>query len=97
MWGVDDFRSLLFIAFANRHLPVKKESVSYKSILSDVTTMTQFSRTDVAGISLPRMLIGTNWVLVYSHTSPAADEMIRHRHGDPSNIANLRMLICSTA
>ena len=26
--------------------------------------MTQFPRTDVAGISLPRMLIGTNWVFI---------------------------------
>ena len=51
--------------------------------------MTQFPRTEVAGISLPRMLIGTNWVLGYSHTGPAADEMIRSRHSDPQNVAAL--------
>ncbi len=51
--------------------------------------MTQFPRTEVAGISLPRMLIGTNWVLGYSHTGPAADEMIKNRHADPANVANL--------
>lgn len=51
--------------------------------------MTQFPRTEVAGISLPRMLIGTNWVLGYSHTGPAADNMIKSRHGDPANVADL--------
>ena len=51
--------------------------------------MTQFPRTEVAGISLPRMLMGTNWVLGYSHTGPAADEMIRNRHADPENVAAL--------
>lgn len=51
--------------------------------------MTQFPRTEVAGISLPRMLIGTNWVLGYSHTGPAADDMIKNRHADPMNVAGL--------
>lgn len=51
--------------------------------------MTQFPRTEVAGLSLPRMLIGTNWILGYSHTGPAADEMIRSRHADPANVAGL--------
>ena len=45
--------------------------------------MKQFPRTEVAGISLPRMLIGTNWILGYSHTGPAADDMITSRHADP--------------
>ncbi|MBR4887722.1 MAG: hypothetical protein IKU17_01115 [Clostridia bacterium] len=49
--------------------------------------MTQFPRTEVGGISLPRMLIGTNWLLGYSHTGPAADEMIKNRHNDPENVA----------
>ena len=30
-----------------------------------------FPRTEVAGISLSRMIIGTNWVLGWSHRSPA--------------------------
>ena len=46
-----------------------------------------FPRTEVGGISLPRMLAGTNWMLGYSHTGPAADEMIKNRHGDPRNVA----------
>lgn len=39
-----------------------------------------FPRTEVAGISLPRMLIGTNWMLGYSHTGKAADKMIRDKY-----------------
>lgn len=51
--------------------------------------MTQFPRTEVGGVSLPRMLAGTNWILGYSHTGPAADEMIHNRHADPKNVAAL--------
>ena len=49
--------------------------------------MTQFPRTEVGGVSLPRMLIGTNWLLGYSHTGPAADDMIKNRHSNPENVA----------
>jgi len=38
--------------------------------------MTEFPRTIVGGVSLPRMLIGTNWFLGYSHTSLAKDNFI---------------------
>ena len=34
--------------------------------------MKQFPRTEVAGVSLPRLLIGTNWLLGWSHTGAAA-------------------------
>lgn len=37
----------------------------------------QFPRTEAGGISLPRMIIGSNWILGYSHTSPAADKLIK--------------------
>jgi len=40
-----------------------------------------FPRTTVAGVSLSRMIIGTNWILGYSHTSAAADQMIRSTNG----------------
>ncbi len=40
----------------------------------------QFPRTQVGGVSLPRMLIGTNWILGYSHTSSAADKLIKAKH-----------------
>ncbi len=36
-----------------------------------------FPRTEVAGVSLPRMLMGTNWVYGWSHTSAAADANIK--------------------
>jgi len=39
-----------------------------------------FPRTEVAGISLSRMIIGTNWMLGWSHTGAAADKMITNRY-----------------
>ena len=39
-----------------------------------------FPRTTVAGISLPRMLIGSNWIFGYSHTGSAADTFIKEQH-----------------
>jgi len=45
----------------------------------------QFPRTMVGGISMPRILIGTNWLLGYSHTSAAADDMIRKKFDTPEN------------
>jgi len=36
----------------------------------------------VGGVSLPRILIGTNWMLGYSHTGAAADKMINCRFGE---------------
>lgn len=39
-----------------------------------------FPRTEVGGISLSRMIIGTNWIAGYSHRSASADNMIKERH-----------------
>jgi len=36
-----------------------------------------FPRTVVGGLSLPRMIVGSNWFLGYSHTSKAKDHVIR--------------------
>jgi hypothetical protein len=36
-----------------------------------------FPRTIVGGVSLPRLLVGTNWFLGWSHTSLAKDNFIR--------------------
>ena len=44
--------------------------------------MDQFPRTTVAGVSLSRMIIGTNWVLGWSHRSPAADRQIKNRFSE---------------
>lgn len=43
----------------------------------------EFPRTEVAGVSMPRILIGTNWLLGYSHTSAAADKMINGKFDSP--------------
>ena len=47
--------------------------------------MKQFPRTEVAGVSLPRMLIGTNWLLGWSHTGAAADRSIREKYQKPED------------
>ena len=39
-----------------------------------------FPRTSVAGVSLPRMLIGTNWIFGWSHKGHAADVFIKEQH-----------------
>jgi hypothetical protein len=39
--------------------------------------MSGFPRTTVGGVSLPRLVIGTNWILGYSHASLAKDKLIK--------------------
>ena len=46
----------------------------------------QFPRTEVGGVSLPRMLIGTNWISGFSHTSHAADMDIRETNKTAEDI-----------
>ena len=48
-----------------------------------------FPRTTVAGLSLSRMIIGTNWSLGWSHTSPAADHQIKRRYHDGASCVPL--------
>jgi hypothetical protein len=43
--------------------------------------MTEFPRTTVGGVSLPRLIAGTNWFLGYSHSSLAKDKFIREYQG----------------
>ena len=50
---------------------------------------TIFPRTTVAGVSLSRMIIGTNWVLGWSHTSPAADHQIKNRFSEGEKVVPL--------
>ncbi len=42
-------------------------------------------RTEVGGVSLPRMLMGTNWLIGYSHRSDAADRGIREKYATPES------------
>lgn len=44
-----------------------------------------FPRTTVAGVSLSRMIIGTNWMLGWSHTGRAADRRITDRYRRPED------------
>ena len=46
-----------------------------------------FPRTVVGGVSLSRMVIGTNWMVGYSHTSSAADALIVRAGRSPEAIA----------
>jgi hypothetical protein len=46
-----------------------------------------FPRTTVGGVSLSRMIMGTNWILGYSHTSGAADALIARTSRNPAAIA----------
>jgi hypothetical protein len=48
-----------------------------------------FPRTTVGGISLPRMLIGTNWLLGWGHKTPAIDKEIHRRNRNREAIAEI--------
>ncbi len=50
--------------------------------------MTEFPRTMVGGVSLPRLIIGSNWFLGYSHTSVAKDNFIK-TYQDRDNVAEI--------
>jgi len=50
--------------------------------------MTAFPRTTVGGVSLSRLIIGTNWFLGFSHTSRAKDQFIRDLQ-TPERIADI--------
>ncbi len=52
--------------------------------------MTAFPRTMVGGVSLPRLLIGTNWFLGYSHTSLAKDQFIK-TYQDTRNMSDIML------
>ena len=45
-----------------------------------------FARTTVAGVSLSRMIIGTNWMAGWSHRSPSADSMIKETFATPEPV-----------
>lgn len=51
--------------------------------------MNMFPRTTVAGISLSRMIIGTNWLLGWSHRGKAADDRIKEYHNTREQIARM--------
>ena len=52
-------------------------------------TSMQFPRTNVAGVSLPRIIIGTNWILGYSHTGYAAEKRILERNNNKKEMIDI--------
>ena len=51
--------------------------------------MEKFQRTTVGGLSVSRMIIGTNWFLGYSHTSKGKDLFIKNEIKDRKKIADI--------
>ncbi len=51
--------------------------------------MTDFPRTVVGGVSMPRMIIGSNWFLGYSHCTPAKDKLIHSSFEDYRKLADM--------
>ena len=51
-----------------------------------------FPRTTVGGVSLPRMLMGTNWILGFSHKTAAADKSILEKH---STVEGISEILCA--
>jgi hypothetical protein len=52
-----------------------------------------FPRTIVGGVSLPRLLVGTNWFLGWSHTSLAKDNFIKEYQTLERIVAMLRVFL----
>ena len=51
--------------------------------------MADFPRTTVGGVSLSRMIIGTNWFLGWSHCTPATDAVIKEEIANPKRLADI--------
>ena len=49
----------------------------------------QFPRTTVGGVSLPRMIMGTNWLLGYSHTTASAGDFILKTNGNTEAVSDI--------
>jgi len=51
--------------------------------------MSGFPRTMVGGVSMPRLICGSNWLLGFSHTSKAQDRFIKELFDTPSKVARV--------
>jgi len=51
--------------------------------------MSSFPRTTVGGVSVSRMIIGTNWFLGFSHCTPSKDDFIREHMREPKQVADI--------
>lgn len=55
--------------------------------------MEEFPRTDVGGVSVSRLIIGSNWFLGYSHTSAAKDRFIKALQSRSNIVAVLKTFL----
>ena len=55
--------------------------------------MEEFPRTKVGGVSLSRLIVGTNWFLGYSHYSAAKDKLIRENQNREKIAAVLEVFL----
>lgn len=51
--------------------------------------MSAFPRTVVGGVSMPRMIIGSNWFLGYSHCTPSKDRLIHESFTEYRKLADM--------
>ena len=51
--------------------------------------MSEFPRTEVGGLSVSRMIIGTNWFLGYTHCTPAKTKSVQRIVMNPKSIADI--------
>jgi hypothetical protein len=51
--------------------------------------MAGFPRTEVGGISVPRLVCGSNWMLGYSHQTKAKDQFIKELFDTPKKVADV--------
>jgi len=51
--------------------------------------MKEFPRTTVGGVSVSRIIMGTNWIYGYSHTGASADKQILKRNSQLENVRDL--------
>jgi hypothetical protein len=58
-----------------------------------MTDQNEFPRTTVGGVSLPRLLVGTNWFLGWSHTSLAKDNFIKEYQTRERIVAMLNVFL----
>ena len=58
-----------------------------------MTNLDAFPRTNVGGVSLPRLLVGTNWFLGWSHTSLAKDNFIKEYQTRQRIVAMLNVFL----
>ena len=51
--------------------------------------MSDFPRTEVGGLSVSRMIAGSNWFLGWSHCTPAKDQFIKNYNANRKSIADI--------